>query len=141
MERRSVRAVLCLVVVDVVSIAGGPQHPAQVDDHLRVDVLVLGLLQGLSLAPEGHEVLAVVAFLDGANRQQQGEDVAPLNVVPRRMPQDLLQRVAVMAAHRNGIGLRGVFGHGHRLGLMVHLEIINANNDGSTLRPERAVRS
>src|SRR5215468_6854091 len=76
--------------------SGAGEHPSQVDDHLRVDVLLAGRLEDLGLAAQGHLELAVVLLL-GAERVEERLRLAPLDVAGRRMAQDLLERGAVIS--------------------------------------------
>ena len=47
--------VLRLNVLNLGSVTGVLQHPTQVDDLLRVDVLVVGTFECLGLSSEGHK--------------------------------------------------------------------------------------
>jgi GNAT superfamily N-acetyltransferase len=83
---------LCRALIPCVS-----QHPAQVHDHLRVDVLTGGRLEEFQLGPDLDRHLAVAAHGGAADNFQQRHHRPPLDVVARRMPEDLPHRIPVMA--------------------------------------------
>jgi hypothetical protein len=76
-------------------VAGVAQHPAQVHDHLLVDVLVPRRIEELLLAPEIDLHLPVMAHRDRADVFEQRQHRPPLDVVAGGVPEDLAQRVAV----------------------------------------------
>src|SRR5580704_1637965 len=76
-------------------VAGLAQQPTQVDHHLLVDVLALGMGEERALRPDPDGHLAVVMYVDRADRVQQRGHRVPLDVVADRVLEDLAQRVAV----------------------------------------------
>ena len=85
----------CRSTVGVVT--GISQHPAQVNDHLDVNVFVPRAVEGLGLRPKRHLDLAVVFLTHLADVLEQRDHVAPLNVVAGRVTEDLVNGVAVAA--------------------------------------------
>src|SRR5262249_58711676 len=77
------------------AVTGAAQHPAQVRDHLRVDVLAGGRVEELPLWPDRDVDLAVMPHCDGADGLQQRQHRPPFDVVAYRVPEDLAQRIAV----------------------------------------------
>src|SRR5262249_24351773 len=78
------------------------EHPAQVDDHLTVDVLVLRLGARLDLAAELDFDLAIVLVGDPPERLEQRANLAPLDVLARRDGEQLLDDVPVIAVQARG---------------------------------------
>jgi hypothetical protein len=76
-------------------VAGLAQHPAQVEHHLLVDVLALGMFEERALRPDRDGHLAIGVDLDRADRVQQRGHRVPLDVVAGRVLEDLAQRVPV----------------------------------------------
>ena len=76
-------------------VAGLAQQAAQVDHHLLVDVLALGMGEERALRPDPDGHLAIVVDVDRADRVQQRGHRVPLDVVADRVLEDLAQRVAV----------------------------------------------
>ena len=62
--------VLRLDVLNLGSVTGVLQHPAQVDDLLRVDVLVVGTFERLGLSSEGHKEPTGTVLLDRSHSIQ-----------------------------------------------------------------------
>lgn len=85
-----------------VALATRAQHAPHVDDHLDVDVNVRGGVDVRHLTGEVHEQRAVVAFVNRAHDLKQRCDVAPPNVVARRVREDLHPRVTVVVIAANG---------------------------------------
>lgn len=77
------------------AIASVGQYPAQVDDHLLVDVLAGGWLEEFLVGPDFDGDLLVVAHGHRPDGFKQRHHRAPLDVVARRVPEDLLQRIPV----------------------------------------------
>src|SRR5262245_1804989 len=75
---------------------GAGEHPSQVDDHLRVDVLLARRLEDQGLPAERDTELAVVLLLSTECVEQRLR-LPPLDVAGRRMAQDLLERGAVIS--------------------------------------------
>jgi hypothetical protein len=73
------------------------QKAAEVGQLLCVDVLVARGVEGLALAAEGDEDVTFVGLLDRCHRVEQREDRVPLDVVTQRVPEDLRQRVPLVA--------------------------------------------
>src|SRR4029453_7498904 len=76
---------------------GGGEHVARVDDGIRVDVLVGRDIEEPGLGSDGNCDLAIAVLLDRADRLQQRNDGAPLDVMARRVSKDLAQCVPLMA--------------------------------------------
>src|SRR3954468_283861 len=74
------------------------QHTPQIDHGPDVDVLAVRSREHLGLRAERHPELAVVFVLDGADRLEQRNNLAPLDVPARRVREDLLDGVAVATA-------------------------------------------
>jgi len=86
-----------LVFVALVdNVACRPEHAAQVDNLLFVDVLVLRLVEDLRLAADRDLEPAIVSLVDLTDVLQQGQDSVPLHVVAGRMLKDLRDGVAVL---------------------------------------------
>src|SRR5207342_2256500 len=66
-------------------VPGGGEHVAQVEDGIRVDVLVGRDVEEPGLGSDGDCDLAIAVLLDRADRLQQGHDGAPLDVMSRRV--------------------------------------------------------
>src|SRR5580698_9546788 len=79
-------------------VAGTRQYPAQVDELLSVDVLVVRTPENLGLFPDPEQKHVVVLLLYRSDRLQQGDDIVPFDVVVRFRLKDLEQGVSVMAA-------------------------------------------
>src|ERR1700735_2457697 len=77
---------------------GLPEHPAQVDGHLLIDVFARGSLEYFCLGSQVHSELAVVFAFYGPQVLEQRQDLAPLDVPARRVPEDLLDRHPMMTA-------------------------------------------
>src|SRR5919198_2514494 len=76
--------------------AGVGEHPAQVDDHLSVDVLVVWRPQDLGLAAELDLDLAVGLLSCRSDGLQKRQHLAPLDVAAQRVAEDLLERDAMV---------------------------------------------
>src|SRR5580700_1403972 len=74
------------------------QHPAQVDDHLGIDVLAGRRVEEFKLRPDLDGDLPVVANGHRADGFQQRHHRMPFDVVAHRMLEDLAQRVSVTMA-------------------------------------------
>ena len=75
--RRTGRSPLVFVTL-VDDVVCRPEHAAQVDNLLFVDVLVLRLVEDLRLAADRDLEPAVVALVDLSDVLQQGQDSVPL---------------------------------------------------------------
>ena len=71
------------------------QHPTEVHDQLRVDILAGRGVEELLTGAKRDGDLAVVAYGDLPDSFQQRHHRAPLDVVADRMPEDLTQRIPV----------------------------------------------
>jgi hypothetical protein len=76
--------------------AGVGEQPAQVDDHLSVDVLVVWRPEDLGLAAELDLDLAVGLLGGRSDGRQQRQHLAPLDVAAQRVAEDLLERVTMV---------------------------------------------
>src|SRR4029453_16446612 len=76
--------------------AGVSEHPAQVDDQLPVDILVVWRLEDLGLAAELDLDLAVGLLSCRSDCVQKRQHLAPLDVAAQRVAEDLLERDAMV---------------------------------------------
>src|SRR4029453_19401939 len=76
--------------------AGVGEQPAQVDDHLSVDVLVVWRLEDLGLAAELDLDLAVGLLGCRSDGLQQRQHLAPLEGVAQGVAEDLVERDAMV---------------------------------------------
>jgi hypothetical protein len=74
------------------------EHPAQVDDHLLIDVFAPRGFEYFCLGSQGHSELAVVFVVYGPEVLEQRDDLAPLDIAARRVPEDLLDRQPMVTA-------------------------------------------
>ena len=77
-------------------VTGLGQQVAEIDHHLRVDVLAGRRVEDLLLGSDRDGDLAVVMHGDRADRVEQRRHRVPLDVVAGGVLEDLAQRVAVM---------------------------------------------
>jgi hypothetical protein len=73
------------------------EQVANIDHLLGGEVGVLRSLEDDRLVAEGDAEVALVGLFDRAHLLQQGDDVVPLDVVTRRMREDLLDGGPVVA--------------------------------------------
>ena len=78
-------------------VAGLLEQAAQIRQLLGVDVLVAPRVEGLGLSAHRDQQVSLVGLLDGTHGIEQREDRMPFDVVAEGMPEDLRQRVAMMA--------------------------------------------
>src|SRR5512132_2936677 len=76
--------------------AGVGEHPAQVNDHLPVDVLVAWRLEDLGLAAELDLDLAVGLLGCRSHGLQKRQHLTPLDIAAQRVAEDLLERDAMV---------------------------------------------
>src|ERR1022692_3738372 len=99
----SVLLTLILDFLNIGSVSGTVQHPAQVDHRLGVDVLMRGGLEEFGPRPDSNCDHAIAVLHDRADRRQQRDHGMPLDVVAHGMLEDLAQRVAVVVVEVHGL--------------------------------------
>jgi hypothetical protein len=77
---------------------GLPEHPAQVEGRLLIDVFASWSLEYFRLGSQIHSEFAVVFSFYGPQVLEQRQDLAPLDVAAHRVPEDLLDRQPMVTA-------------------------------------------
>ena len=79
------------------AVASAGQHPAQVHDHLIINVLADGRHEEFQLGSDLDSDLAVVTYGNRADSFQQRHHRSPFDVVAGRMLEDLAKSIPVAA--------------------------------------------
>ena len=73
-----------------------PEQPAQVHDHLLVDVFPTRRLKHFSFGTQRHSEFAVALFGGRSDEIEQRQNFTPLDIAAGRMAEDFLESISVM---------------------------------------------